>query len=275
MKLRNKRNGEIKEFVLFDGKEMQSGLTLENLVQEWEDAPKEPKEDGLDNIITLLEAYSSYDNERYPREIVEKLKAFRKLKDKGFRFVGWCDSVSDNNPDMAFFKLDEGAWGTDTCEDLDLLFGSLVYVEHKLNKSSESVQEKPKTISKLAKVEIAPEDYREGDKDLFTWEEAMEAAKKVGDGWRLPTKDEWELIDKEFADGDSKKIQKELGLTLGGYSLAGARGGSYGRYWSSTASSYDYAYDYYLYTSSTNPQCSNYKYFGFSVRLVRDLEVEE
>ena len=37
MKLRNKQSGEIKEFVLFDGKEMQSGLTLENLAREWED----------------------------------------------------------------------------------------------------------------------------------------------------------------------------------------------------------------------------------------------
>lgn len=43
MKLRNRQSGEIKEFVLFDGKEMQSGLTLENLAREWEDyAPKEP-----------------------------------------------------------------------------------------------------------------------------------------------------------------------------------------------------------------------------------------
>ena len=43
MKLRNKQSGEIKEFVLFDGKEMQSGLTLENLAREWEDyKPVEP-----------------------------------------------------------------------------------------------------------------------------------------------------------------------------------------------------------------------------------------
>lgn len=43
MKLRNRQSGEIKEFVLFDGKEMQSGLTLENLAREWEDyEPVEP-----------------------------------------------------------------------------------------------------------------------------------------------------------------------------------------------------------------------------------------
>ena len=43
MKLRNKKTGEIKEFALFDGKELQGGATLESLVEEWEDYnPAEP-----------------------------------------------------------------------------------------------------------------------------------------------------------------------------------------------------------------------------------------
>ncbi len=54
---------------------------------------------------------------------VEKLKVWKRLKDKGFRFVGWCESVCDVNPDMALFKLNEDAWETDTSNDLDLLFG--------------------------------------------------------------------------------------------------------------------------------------------------------
>ena len=37
MKLRNKKTGEIKEFVLFDGNEIQGGATLESLTKEWED----------------------------------------------------------------------------------------------------------------------------------------------------------------------------------------------------------------------------------------------
>ena len=45
MKLRNKKTGEIKEFVLFDGKnELQGGATLKDLVEEWEDVPEELKE---------------------------------------------------------------------------------------------------------------------------------------------------------------------------------------------------------------------------------------
>ena len=38
MKLRNKKTGEIKEFVLFDGEnELQGGATLAMLNEEWED----------------------------------------------------------------------------------------------------------------------------------------------------------------------------------------------------------------------------------------------
>lgn len=38
MKLKNKKTGEIKEFVLFDGEnELQGGATLKDLVEEWED----------------------------------------------------------------------------------------------------------------------------------------------------------------------------------------------------------------------------------------------
>ena len=44
MKLRNKKTGEIKEFVLFDGKnELHGGATLAELNAEWEDyKPAEP-----------------------------------------------------------------------------------------------------------------------------------------------------------------------------------------------------------------------------------------
>ena len=75
------------------------------------------------NWFTESEIGNYFETEEEAKKAVEKLKALKRLKDKGFKFVGWCDSVSDNNPDMALFKLNEYAWGTDTCEDLDLLFG--------------------------------------------------------------------------------------------------------------------------------------------------------
>lgn len=280
MKLRNKKTGEtidIKD-ALWESDDYPNHYTISD---DWEEVPEKPKKYWFIDVDgkPIEEDYDSqfdrdcrsignyFETKEEAGKAVEKLNAWKRLKDKRFRFVGWYDSVSDNDPDVALFKLDEDAWGTDTCEDLDLLFDSSVDIE-----------QKPKIISKLAKVEIAPEDYREGDKDLFTWEEAMEAARKDGDGWRLPTKDEWGLIDKEFANGDSRKIQKKLGLALGGFFWASpntsgrVNQGSYGLYWSSTVRSDDYTYGYYLDTSDTDPQDYFNKYYGYSVRLVRDLE---
>lgn len=65
--------------------------SIKKFMDDWEDASEEPKEDGLDNIITLVEAYSNHDSVMYPKEIVDKLKAWKRLKDKGFRFEGWQD----------------------------------------------------------------------------------------------------------------------------------------------------------------------------------------
>ncbi len=95
MKLRNKKTGEIIEFDAILPVKDVSGDSVAHLEynslnefnEEWEDC-EEPKKDGLDNIIALVEAYSSNDSERYPKEIVEKLKAWKRLKDKGFVFNG-------------------------------------------------------------------------------------------------------------------------------------------------------------------------------------------
>lgn len=101
MKLRNKQSGEIKEFVLFDGKEMQAGLTLENLAQEWEDAPEEPKEywfiewngevcrsDIHDERTGRMKQIGNYFETREEAEqAVRKLKAWKLLKDFGCGFM--------------------------------------------------------------------------------------------------------------------------------------------------------------------------------------------
>jgi hypothetical protein len=146
MKLRNKITGEIKNFddiqiSLYIGGQ-QSGPfydSIAELNEEWEDY-EEPKEYWYINEFgtptkadfvgreTLYDKCRKnfgiyFETKEQAEKAVEKLKAWKRLKDKGFRFVGWQDSVSDNNPDMALFKLDEDAWETDTCDDLDLLFG--------------------------------------------------------------------------------------------------------------------------------------------------------
>jgi hypothetical protein len=143
MKLRNKITGEIKNFddiqiSLYIGGQ-QSGPfydSIAELNEEWEDY-EEPKEYWC--MTSVGKVYSStnyrvsdirlykeignyFETKEEAEKAVEKLRAWKRLTDKGFRFVGWQDSVSDNNPDMALFKLDEDAWETDTCDDLDLLF---------------------------------------------------------------------------------------------------------------------------------------------------------
>lgn len=106
MKSKNKKTGEMGDLIIDKaflvvrtGTAWMHYYSLAELNEEWEDY-EEPKEDGLDNIIALVEAYSSHDSERYPKEIVEKLKAFKRLKDKGFRFkltpaTGSLDTIQD------------------------------------------------------------------------------------------------------------------------------------------------------------------------------------
>lgn len=135
-------------------------------------------------------------------------------------------------------------------------------------------------ISRLTNLIIAPEDYYEGDKKLFTWHEAM--ALDLPDGWRLPTSKEWLQICAEFGakdDGYSPEaIQAKLWLDLNGWQASDSSGvsnqGSYGHWWSSTASSGTSAYNLLLYTTSVYPQYNDYKYYGFSVRCVKEAEDE-
>lgn len=114
MKLRNKKTGEVVE--LPDG--FFCGDTLKKICEEWEDY-EEPKEDGLDNIITLIEAYSSIDSKMYPKEIVEKLKAVKRLKDKGFRF----EAYKPYGTGIMFTIAHMNELAEDSRKDLDLLFG--------------------------------------------------------------------------------------------------------------------------------------------------------
>lgn len=149
MKLRNKKTGEIIETVIVDhgaewemrnayaSEDTQTYNSLAELNAEWEDY-EETKEyyyyidDGgiisidqsLSTMSNMRKSFGNYfDTREEAEQAVEKLKAWKRLKDKGIRFVGWYDSVSDNNPDNILFKLDEDAWETATCDDLDLLFG--------------------------------------------------------------------------------------------------------------------------------------------------------
>lgn len=140
---------------------------------------------------------------------------------------------------------------------------------------------KPIAVCKLANIEIADKDYTEGEKEYFTFEEALNIEKNRSDGWRLPTRREWILICEEFAceeDGDliPRYLSDRLGLHEKGYMIKEANSiyyaGQSGHYWSSTPfSNCRYAYRLYFNGSSAYPSL-DFRYFGCSVRLVRDIK---
>lgn len=145
----------------------------------------------------------------------------------------------------------------------------------------------PIAESKLAGVEIADKDYTEGDKRHFTYDEAMKIQKKLKrTGWRLPTRKEWVLICEEFACGedgelDAKMLMDKLKLGLNGYvspwsSLQQVRDvGANGNFWSSAAAGGANARDLYFHPANVYPSDGSNRAYGFSVRLVRDLQKEK
>lgn len=133
-------------------------------------------------------------------------------------------------------------------------------------------------VSKIAGVIIAPEDYVEGDKKHFTFDEALEIEKKLEDGWRLPTRSEWALICEEFGQKDGKldksTLIHNLHLKQNGYIMDNNHydAGNLGYYWSSTALSSTSAYTLYFY-SNVFPSITSARYNGLSVRCVKENKI--
>lgn len=110
--------------------------SLAELNEEWCDAPEEPKEYwyinadgelfcepsddrcGFDNKCREIGNYFSSREEA--EKAVERLRAWKRLKDKGFRFTGYDTNYGHHR---ASFVFEKEAWATETEPDLDLLFG--------------------------------------------------------------------------------------------------------------------------------------------------------
>ena len=153
MKLRNKKTGEIVEpcginlingrvFVRFDdekGTFKFEAHSLAELNAEWEDYEESKEwywfiEDNgiiqrschyVDLHPTLDEARKDignyFETKEEAEKAVEKLKAWKRLKDKGFGFGGWEDCNGEIN--TIYFSIPENKGETDTCDDLDICFG--------------------------------------------------------------------------------------------------------------------------------------------------------
>ena len=137
MKLRNKKTGEIVEANDFNI--IGEYKNLADLTEEWEDY-EEPQYtywiDTTEERITQTDLPITDECLEYVRELglgfatreeaeraVEKLKAWKRLKDKGFVWQGWEEGAMDNGMCVIGCQIPENNWETDVVEDLALLFG--------------------------------------------------------------------------------------------------------------------------------------------------------
>lgn len=138
MKLRNKKTGEIinNNGISFAEGNYKTYNSIDEFNEEWEDY-KEPKpwwyiditldvkqgELFLSNYVKEFKTVGNYFETREEAEkAVEKLKAWKRLKDKGFRFEKWINtSTGPYSPIWFYFEKDTVL--EDVKSDLDLLFG--------------------------------------------------------------------------------------------------------------------------------------------------------
>lgn len=158
MKLRNKKTGEIgklhcdmnvtpAKYGVFEDTDIRGHYweynSLAELNSEWEDY-EEPKDHwninslgeveklNIDEKFTNAEQSFILDNHleignyfgtrEEAEKAVDKLKAWKRLKDKGFRFIGKTYET-DKRFGSIFYKVDDDTYSEDIIEDIDLLFG--------------------------------------------------------------------------------------------------------------------------------------------------------
>lgn len=135
MKLKNKKTGEILDDAQYRNYSLSDGFgfrmngkeweyhSLAELNEEWEDY-EEPKQNVLRVMILTLTNY--IENEPSGnidlgdcKQMLEKLKAWERLKNKGFKFKGFYRL---NDWHIAIRATSDESWSK-IYKDLDLLFG--------------------------------------------------------------------------------------------------------------------------------------------------------
>lgn len=136
MKLRNKKTGEIADLEheglvksnprgklvvwKFNANDFVEYDSLAELNEEWEDAPEEPK--GIKSVGNIgSSVHIELGSKEEAEKAVEKLKAWKRLKDKGFEFCEYDDGYKHdfNSGHIEFYVENDGG----VLKDLDLLFG--------------------------------------------------------------------------------------------------------------------------------------------------------
>jgi uncharacterized protein (TIGR02145 family) len=124
---------------------------------------------------------------------------------------------------------------------------------------------------------------------LYTWESARRACQSLGDGWRLPTDDEWLRLANQYGglgnDSAGKGNASYTALVSGGRSAFGAalggmrevdgkysRAEAHGFYWTASESNPKTApfYNFGKGSSALYRQAGGEKHRAFSARCVKD-----
>lgn len=132
-------------------------------------------------------------------------------------------------------------------------------------------------------ITLCRDDYFEGDKKHFTFDEALEIEKEAKKhGFRLPTRVDFEKLYAFYGIGEDgcntpQRFIDELGFSYAGYYYGASEYyvGSYGYYWSSSIYSTYYGYSLYFYSSNISPQYYTNKYYGFAVKFIYSPEVKD
>lgn len=142
MQLRNKKTGEIgtpriayqEIYIDTENKMTYRYKSLQGVFEEWETYEEDKRYWYIDfdgEIMSKEMAWfnqaqdnigNRFDTREEAEKVVEKLKAVKRLKDKGFRFDDWKNDSKKYLGDFVIFAHVKDL--TDIIEDLDLLFGS-------------------------------------------------------------------------------------------------------------------------------------------------------
>ena len=152
MKLKNKKTGEIGRLAIYiqsdekekiqiikipcgEGSVLAEYGSLAELNKEWEDYEKPKKFWYIEAEGPVYGAYTDDVFARYKEEIgnyfetkeeaekaAEKLKAWKRLKDNGFKFIGKTYET-DKRFGSIFYKVDDDTYSEDIVDELELLFG--------------------------------------------------------------------------------------------------------------------------------------------------------
>lgn len=125
-----------------------------------------------------------------------------------------------------------------------------------------------------------------GDGRLYTWASAVQACKKLGEGWRMPYTSEWEALLLHYGKVEPKKDRNaiaflnmipkaSLNIQYSGYrknngDFFDRHTNKTGAYWTANASNIEGEYWAYMVQFGTVRRTSNHPSYGFACRCVRE-----